>query len=239
LLLGASIFIQKRMNLISRFNRKIKLIKARKQVEEGKNHENSWDRSTVHEYFREKIDPYAYAIPSIRNLKRTKYFSDLVNQKLQILKNDSILEVGPNSGFVLSHLFKKGYCNLTGIDINPAIIKTMKDLFPDMYKHSKIIIGTFENELPKLKDNSYSLVYSHAVLMHIHSKSNFIFEEIARIAKKYIITIEAEATISVRHFPRNYKKIFENLGFKQVFFEMTGKKISEYGNFHCRIFKLR
>jgi|GEM_PF-2464290 hypothetical protein len=63
---------------------------------------------------------------------------------------------------------------------------------------------------------NFDLVYTMAVLEHIHDESEFIFSHITRITRKILITIEDEGGISWRHFPRNYKKIFENLGMKQI-----------------------
>ena len=36
------------------------------------------------------------------------------------------------------------------------------------------------------------------------------------MSKKYLVIIEDEWQVSNRHFPRNYKDIFENLGMTQL-----------------------
>ncbi|MBY9021774.1 MAG: class I SAM-dependent methyltransferase, partial [Candidatus Lokiarchaeota archaeon] len=73
-----------------------------------------------------------------------------------------------------------------------------------------------ENIIKKFKSNQYDIVYTMAVLEHIHEESSWIFPEIVRITNNYLITIEDESTLSWRCFPRNYKKIFESFGMKQV-----------------------
>ncbi len=226
--------------LASRLLNKIKLIKARNKVAKGESHDIGWSLSTVHDYWQEKANyddnsPSKYADYNVTTQRRAEYLYQIINQ-LGLCGDDAILELGTNVGVVFSYLYDKGYHNLTGIEINPSAVALMKTTFPTMYANSKIITGTFEETLPVCSDNTYSVVYSIAVLMHVHPSSNFIFQHIARIAKNYIVTIEGENVISPKHFPRNYKDIFEKLGFKQVFFEMTEGKIPNYPNLHCRVF---
>ncbi len=219
----------------------MRLVNARKKIAKGTNHEIGWDLSTVHKYWRErdkhnKKNPFGFAGPVGSNEFKAKYFSQLVN-RLGISKEDSFLELGPSAGFVLSDLYKKGYHNLSAIEINPKALNLMKELFPETYNGSKLISGTFEENLPPIDDNSYSVIFSMGVLMHVHPSSNLIFEHMARISKKYIIVIEEEDGIYNRIFPRKYKKVFENLRYKQVFCENAGKKIPNYANYPCRVFQ--
>ncbi len=74
-----------------------------------------------------------------------------------------------------------------------------------------------------------------AVLEHIHYKSNWIFNEMIRISK-YILTIEDELSISDRHFPRNYKKIFSN-NMTQIFYEDCSYIKGFNKGFKTRLFK--
>ena len=154
-------------------------------------------------------------------------------------KDGKILEIGCNSGRNLDFLYKHGYKNLNGIEINNDAVKLMKQEFPEMTSCSSIHEGSVESIIPEMKSRSYDLVYTMAVFEHIHSDSNFIFEEVARIADKYIITIEDEKTTwSWRHFPRNYKEIFENTN------DNKWEQIYEYNckdflddRFFARVFK--
>lgn len=230
---------------IFRLQRKIRLLKARRLVEKGQSHDVAWNKEKLLEYWRETANqtggqlhdnaPVGYAEATGERLEMVNYISEKITQLCA--HDEPILELGTNAGLTFSYLHKNGYRNLTGIEINPVAISVMKEKFPDMYNDSKIINGGFEDTLPTMKENSFFLVYSTAVLMHVHPSSNFIFEHIARISKKYIITLELEDHIYNRIFPRKYKKIFENLGFKQIFFEKTGNKTPKYGNYHCRIFQ--
>ena len=82
----------------------------------------------------------------------------------------------------------------------------------------KIIIHNqaIEDVIKGFKDDAFDVVFTMAILQHIHPKSEWIFSEIVRITKSFLIIREAEGYISWRHFPRNYKKIFERLGMKQI-----------------------
>ena len=55
-----------------------------------------------------------------------------------------------------------------------------------------------------------------AVLEHLPKESEWIFEKMVKHSK-HIITIEDEKSINKICFPRNYKKIFEDLGMKQIY----------------------
>lgn len=128
-----------------------------------------------------------------------------------INKHDRILELGCNACGNLRVLHDNGYTNLSGIEINKnAIVQIPTDL------NVNIINGDITKELSKIPDNSYDLLYSVAVLLHIHPEHNDIFMEIARISNKYIMTIEIENKSCYYVFPRNYKKIFNNLGYSEI-----------------------
>lgn len=224
--------------MFNRIKNKIKNIKAKRNVSKGRGHNEGCDRLTIQEYWREKSnntanDPETY-IRAENN--RAEYLYNLI-KNLDLKSTDPILEIGMSSGKVLSHIYVRDYHNLTGIEINPKAIDFMKKEFPKVWKSSTIINASLEDSLPNLADNEFSLVYSMIVLAMVHPESNFILDHIARISKKYIITIEAENTVTKRHYPRDYKKIFEKRGFKQIFFEMTESKIKNYPNYHCRIFE--
>ena len=65
-----------------------------------------------------------------------------------------------------------------------------------------------------------------------------VFPEMARIVKNFLITIEDEKNMSLRHFPRNYETIFELCGLKQVESANCYKKAGILSkNFFLRVFQ--
>lgn len=127
-----------------------------------------------------------------------------------------ILELGCNVGRNLNYLFTKGFSNLSGVEINEHAVKLMEKTYPEFYRQATIYNDTIEETIKKIPEKSFELVFTMAVLEHIHPNSEFIFNEIIRISKKYIITIEDEIHDTHRHKARNYKEIFGNLGAKEI-----------------------
>jgi len=152
----------------------------------------------------------------LKGEQRSSYLVELINQYVR--QDSKILEIGCNVGRNLNFLFESGFVNLSGIELNEEAVGLMKTAYPDMFKESLIIPLPVEKVIKDIPDNSYELVYTMAVLEHLHYDNDFVLGEIARISKKFIITVEDEKTEwSERHFPRNYRDVFENSIWKQVY----------------------
>lgn len=173
----------------------------------------------------------------LKGRERSIFLLNLVKKYMD--EKSKILEIGCNVGRNLNELFSGGFKNLSGIEISKNALETMKTAYPDMAKVVEVYNNPVEDKIKDFDDNAFDVVFTMAVLEHIHTDSEFIFSHMARITKKILITIEDEKGLSWRHFPRNYKKVFEGLGLKQ--FEEIG-----FGNakipgltkhFVCRIFK--
>lgn len=152
----------------------------------------------------------------IQYIERSKYLTNLI--KKYLTKDSNIIEIGCNVGRNLNDLYENNFKNLSGVEINDSAIKLMKDAFPDLYKKADIHVSPVEDWLENNNKKNFDLIYSMAVFEHIHWDSNFIFDIIKKIASQYIITIEDETTNwSNRHFPRNYKEIFEDRNWTEIF----------------------
>ncbi len=150
----------------------------------------------------------------------------------------SILEIGCNVGRNLQYLLNAGYPNLTGIEISNQALEALKRYFPDLSGVAKTINLPVELALPQFQDGSFDLVFTLAVLEHVHPEEDGIFREINRITRNHLITIEDERHQSERHFPRNYKKIFTKLDFREIV-SYRGNKMVDIGldrNFIARVF---
>jgi len=144
----------------------------------------------------------------------------------QVAPENSILELGCNCGANLNALYNLGYHNLSGIEINENAITEMKRSFPQLAKVAIIAQGSLEELLPKTPSKSVDVVLTMSVLFHIHPKSNFVFSEMVRVARKYILTLEPEMACCAYVFPRNYRRIFEKLGCPQLKSVMITKEAS-------------
>ena len=169
-------------------------------------------RDELHEYWKNpepKNQPDKY----IDHPYRTEYLVGLFEKFVGM--SDSILEIGSNVGRNLNGLWRTGYRDLSGIEINENAVVLMEETYSDM--PARVAIGRAEDAI--VLCTSVDVIFSMCVLMHIHPDSEFIFKEMARVANKYIITIEDEVKETWRHCPRNYKEVFEPFGFEQVFEE--------------------
>ena len=136
--------------------------------------------------------------------------------KRHVTPSASILEIGCSVGRNLNYLFLNGFQNLAGNEISESAIRLLEQSYPELAERVVIYNESAEEALGKIPSGEFTLVFTMAVLQHIHPSSEFIFDEIARITGSYLITIEIEHLRAWSTFPRNYKTIFESLGFKQV-----------------------
>lgn len=134
----------------------------------------------------------------------------------QVALSDSILELGSGSGANLYHLHELGYNNLMGIEISPSAIEGMEKTFPEFALRCNVFVGSLEDTLPKFDTNSVDAIFTMAVAQHIHPTSNFLFNEMVRVARKYVCTIEVEVANCSYIFARNYRRIFQKRGCAQL-----------------------
>jgi len=192
-------------------------------------------RNELHQYWRQPWDG--------SNLPQNYLFGKARSQFLvEILKryakpNAKILEIGCNVGRNLNYLFLAGFKNLEGIEISEKAVRFLKESYPEMSSHTKIYNLPVEKIIKEFRNDEFDIVFTMAVLEHIHTDSEWIFSEIVRITKDFLVTIEDERSISWRHFPRNYEKVFNPLGMKQCE-EINCSGVDGLGsNFFARYFK--
>jgi SAM-dependent methyltransferase len=207
----------------------------KKQLMKGKIPSNIISREKLHETLEksqhfEKYHDY---------VERSQYIYEQIKNLEKIEKSHPILEIGCGSGRNLNWLYQKGFTNLSGIEISPNAITMMKKHFPKIFSQSKILIGPAEEKIKEFDENHISITFTMSALQLIHPSSNFLFNEISRITKNYIITVERENLFNPqKEFPRDYKVVFENLGWHQIKSkEMTESMMGKSG-YILRIFKM-
>jgi pseudaminic acid biosynthesis-associated methylase len=96
-----------------------------------------------------------------------------------------ILELGCNVGLNFTILKNMGFRNLTGVEINPQAISIAKQNHPDL----KFVNSSIEEFNPS--NDSYDVVYTAGVLIHIHPDSlGSIISKIVSLSKKFIFGFE-------------------------------------------------
>ena len=195
------------------------------------------NRNKLHQYWKSPWDGANLPQNYLMGEARSKF---LVNLIKKYAKPDSrILEIGCNVGRNLNYLFRNDFKNLSGIEISDIAVKQLIESYPEMAKIINIYNFPVEKIIKKLRDGKFDIVFTMAVLEHIHVDSEWIFPEIVRITKGFLITIEDERGISWGRFPRNYKKIFQSFGMRQIE-EINCDQIDGLGNyFFARVFKKR
>ena len=142
------------------------------------------------------------------------YVADFIRPYVR--PGDKLIEIGCNAGCKMNELLKRGYSNLSGLEVNRACFDVLRQYFPDLAAKSTLMVGSAESVLPTLPTGAYQLVYSISSLCVVHPTQHRAFAEMARVSSEYVLTLEIEWAGRPYMFPRNYRRIFEKLGFVQV-----------------------
>lgn len=121
-----------------------------------------------------------------------------------------IMEVGCNCGRNLAHLMDKGYTNLEGVEISPYAVELLRGTYPQL-AGTPIHVGAAEDVLPT-RVGPYDLIFTMAVLEHIHPESTVVFDEMARLADTILAIEPAYGHTSTRQHPHDLQAIFEERG---------------------------
>jgi len=196
-------------------------------------------KDELHAYWRTANDaanaPELYLGAKESQKKRSSFLVELASS--QVGHDASILELGCNVGRNLHYLHQAGFTNLHAIEINADALQLLRKSFPDSAATAKIHCGTIEDNIRSFGDGQIDLIFTMAVLEHIHNDSDFVFKDMVRVGKK-IMTVEDERSHSERHFPRNYRTIFESLGMVQASeIPLTQDKHGLSTSFVARVFR--
>jgi SAM-dependent methyltransferase len=165
----------------------------------------------LHRFWRQPTpegnSPHAYILQVHRSRALAHIIRDLP-------KTAKILEVGCNVGRNLAHLRDQGYEHVAGVEINPHAVELLRKTYPQL-ADSKIHNGPAEEVLPNLDTKSFDLVFTMAVLEHVHPDSKAVFQHIARIGAE-VLCIEPTANSSHRQYPHDIPAIFKGLGCELV-----------------------
>jgi len=129
-----------------------------------------------------------------------------------ISKEARILEIGCNSGRNLNHLWRAGYKALGGIEISKHAAKRLRKAYTCL-AHVPIDIGPAENLIRKFSNHSIDVIFTMAMLEHLHPDNKFLFKEIARVANQYVLSVESRlGKRSHMQYPWDIKSEFTAVG---------------------------
>ena len=171
-------------------------------------------REAVQDYWRTPPDEGNRPANYLGGAARSAWLVELVRQHLPA--DARVLEIGCNVGRNLNHLFDAGYRNLAGIEISENAVRLLRQAYPELAATARIHTGAVEEHIRRFAEREFDLVFTMAVLEHIHHDSAWVFAEMVRVTKGILITVEDEREFSERHFPRNYRRVFSTLGMQHV-----------------------
>lgn len=125
----------------------------------------------------------------------------------------SWLEIGCADGANLITLQRKGFADLSGIEINKKFQEAGERFDGVAFAEIRTSCDSIEHFVATC-DRQYDVLFSCAVMQHINPQMNNVFDDLARISKYYIVSVEAEDQCNQIHYPRNYQRVFERYGFK-------------------------
>jgi SAM-dependent methyltransferase len=188
----------------------------------------------MHEFWR---NPNASNRPEryLEPIERSRLLLAVVEPDLR--PDWTILEIGCNVGRNLEFFRAAGAQQLTGIEINGEALALLRESYPELGSMATLINAPIEDVIGSMAARSFDLVYTMAVLEHIHPDSEWVFGEMARITRSLLVTVEDEHGVSVRHTPRNYRQVFEGLGMRQILERRLSGAESLSAGFVARVFK--
>ena len=129
-----------------------------------------------------------------------------------VTKEASILEIGCNNGRNLNQLWQSGYKNVRGMEISEHIVERLRIEYPCLAS-IPVDVGPAEVSIQKYGRKSVDVIFTMSVLEHLHPDRRFLFEEIARVARKYVLAIEPRhGKRSHMQYPWDIKNEFKAVG---------------------------
>lgn len=136
-----------------------------------------------------------------------------------------LLELGCSSGRHLAHLLDSGFPSLAGVELNPDAFEVMAETYPTLAASGSFHEGAIEDVVGSLSDGAFDAIFSVETLQHIHPRSRWVFDEVARVTSDLLVTVEneGEKQHGVNYvndeFPlyyRDWEAVFTDLGLEQI-----------------------
>jgi Methyltransferase domain len=138
---------------------------------------------------------------------RAEYLVALIGR--YATKQSRILEVGCREGDNLASLWHAGFTNLEGLESNAGKVVTLKERYPDLDGVVGVAVGPIGELTSGIEDESFDLVFTVGFLFDRTGDYGWLFPELARLTRRYLISIEKESAGS-------FKDVYEGLGLKEI-----------------------
>lgn len=118
----------------------------------------------------------------ISEKKAQELMQDLVAKKLNLTKNNKVLDAGCGQGYVACYLAKKYDSDITGITVTPFEVEKAKKLAKKMKIENKVRFLEMDYADTTFPDNYFDAIYTMETLVHAYNL-NKTFRELKRILK--------------------------------------------------------
>lgn len=169
------------------------------------------DLETLHDFWRQPAPEGNVPGTYVGVVGRSQVLLELM---ADVPKDARILEIGCNVGRNLAYLVDHGYRNVEGIEISPHAVDLLRQTYPQL-SDATIHLGAAEEILPSLGDKAFDLVFTMAVIEHIHPSSTAVFDDMVRVGRS-ILAIEPPGRTSHRQYPHDVPDIFQSRGLVMV-----------------------
>jgi hypothetical protein len=123
--------------------------------------------------------------------------------------NTRILEVGSREGDNLVSLLKAGFTHLSGFEGNVDKVAALKERHPEVAPQVDVTPGPVDSSLRGIAGATFDLVLTVGFLFDKEGDFTWLFPELARVTRRYLISIENESSGTP-------DDVFERLGLNKV-----------------------
>jgi len=102
-----------------------------------------------------------------------------------------ILEIGSREGDNLASLLKAGFTRLSGFESNVDKVAALKECHPEVASQVDVIPGPVHSSLRGIADATFDLVFTVGFLFDKEGDFAWLFPELARVTRRYLICIES------------------------------------------------
>ena len=160
------------------------------------------------------------------------------------LERKNILDIGCGIGGVDFYLAENNKCKILGIDTEPLVIKIAKEKLKKLSLKGEVIFKLY-NKVSEIKDNRFNLVFSKESILHIKDKKKLLQEvytiieengQIVLVDWCHKTSIYSKLLLEFIKFdnlemhlitPKEYLRILEDTGFKDIEYEDMTDKICQ------------
>jgi len=148
----------------------------------------------------------------------------------------AVLEIGCKGGKNLDPLYRAGFTELTGLESSEERVRQIEGRFGDLWERVRVLQGPLEESTGRFADGDFDLVFSVGYFAE-DADYQRLFDEMARVTGRYMITIEDERVLPDRTRARDFSEIFEKRGLEQVEEIDVSHQAGLESVFFCRVFK--